>query len=129
MSARTPSYRLHKPSGQAVVTLNGSDLYLGKYGSIESRAEYDRLMAEWLVNGRRLVAATHQTISEVMVGYIRHVDSYYVKNGKPTSEATLIRLALRVLKQLYGHLAGRRLRPAGAEDDPASLHRVGVVSA
>ena len=24
-----PSYRLHKPSGQAVVTLNGRDHYLG----------------------------------------------------------------------------------------------------
>jgi hypothetical protein len=27
MSARTPSYRLHRPSGQAVVTLNGRDFW------------------------------------------------------------------------------------------------------
>ena len=39
MSVRTPSYRLHKPTGQAVVTLSGRDIYLGKYGSIESKAE------------------------------------------------------------------------------------------
>ena len=43
---RTPSYRYHKPSGQAVVTLNGRDIYLGRYGSPETRAEFDRLLAE-----------------------------------------------------------------------------------
>ncbi len=30
---RIPSYRHHKPSGQAVVALNGRDHYLGKYRS------------------------------------------------------------------------------------------------
>jgi hypothetical protein len=29
---RAPSYRRHKPSGQAVVTLSGRDIYLGKWG-------------------------------------------------------------------------------------------------
>src|SRR5262245_16166113 len=51
---RTPSYRLHKPSGQAVVTLDGRDIYLGQYGTPRSRAEFDRILAEWLSNGRRL---------------------------------------------------------------------------
>ena len=37
-----PSYRLHKPSGRGIVTLNGHTYYLtGKYKSSESRAEYD----------------------------------------------------------------------------------------
>ena len=36
---RTPSYRPHKPTGQAVVTLNGRDFYLGRFGSPESRTE------------------------------------------------------------------------------------------
>ena len=47
MSMHTPKYRLHRSTGQAVVTLNGRDLYLGKYGSTESKIEYDRLIAEW----------------------------------------------------------------------------------
>ena len=50
---RTPSYRLHKPSGQAVVTLDGHDVYLGKHDTPQSRQEYDRLVAEWLANSRR----------------------------------------------------------------------------
>jgi hypothetical protein len=109
MSIRTPSYRLHKPTGQAVVTLDGRDL--GKYGSVASRAEYDRLIAEWLANGRRLAPGADATVSELMVGYIRHVDAYYVKGGEPTSEAGLIRLSLRVLKRLYGHTPARDFGP------------------
>lgn len=46
-----PSYR--RARGQAVVTLNGIDFYLGPYGSAQCRAEYDRVTAEWLARGRR----------------------------------------------------------------------------
>jgi hypothetical protein len=49
---RIPSFRLHRPSGQAVVTLSGKDHYLGRHGSPVSRATYERLLAEWLANDR-----------------------------------------------------------------------------
>jgi hypothetical protein len=108
MRPRVPTYRLHKVTGQAVVTLAGRDLYLGKFGSAESRAEYNRVVAEWLASGGLpVVRSLDVTVSELMVGYLRHVDSYYRKDGKPTSEATLIRLALRELKRLYGHTPAR----------------------
>ena len=51
--AHVPSYRLHKATGQAVVTLDGRDFYLGKHGTAESREAYDRMIAEWLASGRR----------------------------------------------------------------------------
>src|SRR5271166_6097771 len=76
---RTPSYRHHKPSGQAVVTLDGRDIYLGRYGSPESRAEFDRLLAEWLSNGRRLPApasGSDLTVNELASAYLDHADSY-----------------------------------------------------
>ena len=45
-----PSYRLHKQSGQAVVTLtlNGvrKDILLGPHGSPESKEEYERVLAQ-----------------------------------------------------------------------------------
>ena len=47
-----PKYRKHRPSGQAVVTLDGRDHYLGPHGSEASLAAYDRLTGEWLANGR-----------------------------------------------------------------------------
>lgn len=58
---RVPSYRLHKQSGQAVVTLpvgqgGRRDVLLGKYGTDESKAEYQRVLVEWEASGRRLPA-------------------------------------------------------------------------
>ncbi|HTK73829.1 MAG TPA: site-specific integrase, partial [Gemmataceae bacterium] len=46
-----PTYRLHKSSGQAIVTLrdqvgNRRDFYLGPYDSPESKTEYNRVLAE-----------------------------------------------------------------------------------
>jgi hypothetical protein len=53
-STRTLGYQVHKPSGQADVTLDGRDCYLGKHGTQESRSAYDRIIAEWLANGPHL---------------------------------------------------------------------------
>jgi hypothetical protein len=69
-STRVPSYRRHKPTGQAVVTLGGRDVYLGKWNSKASRAEYDRLIGEWLANGRRLPSSCNDfTVAELAHGY------------------------------------------------------------
>ena len=56
---RIPAYRLHKQSGQAIVTLSDGfsrrrDILLGRYGSSESRKEYARVLTEWESNSRRL---------------------------------------------------------------------------
>jgi len=50
-NGHVPSYRLHKPSGQARVIINGEHIYLGQYGSAESREKYARLIAEMPANG------------------------------------------------------------------------------
>ena len=52
-SSFVPKYRKHRPSGQAVVTICGVDHYLGPHGTKASRLEYDRLIGEWLQNGRQ----------------------------------------------------------------------------
>ena len=53
-----PKYRKHKQSGQAIVTLGGRDHLLGPHGTKTSKAEYDRLIGEWLQNGRHQCAST-----------------------------------------------------------------------
>ena len=96
-SHRTPSYRLHKPTGQAVVTLEGRDCYLCRHGTPESRAEYDRLLAEWLVSGRlvpKSASGSDLTVNELFVAYHEHAGRYYLKDGKLTSEVRNIGLAL-----------------------------------
>ena len=45
---RIPSYRHHKPSGKAVVTLGGRDYYLGPWNAKASCTEYQRLVGEYL---------------------------------------------------------------------------------
>jgi len=111
-SESTPKYRKHRASGQAIVTLTGRDVYLGPHGSASSKKEYDRVIAEWLSNDRRSSAQTHLvTLVELIAAYWRHVESYYRKDGKPTSEVSSIRDALRQLKDLYGHTPAAEFGP------------------
>lgn len=102
-TARTPSYRLHKPSGRAVVTLDGRDHYLGAHGSQESLEAYDRLVAEWLI--ARISPTSGEatrSVAELILAYWTHAKDYYRKDGAPTSEVGAIKTALRVVRQLYG---------------------------
>jgi integrase len=120
---KTPRYRLHKPTGQAVVRLNGRDHYLGKFGSPESHERYHRLIAEWLTDGRRSAepkgkAPPDLTVNEVVLAFWRHAEQYYRKpDGTPADELANFRDALRPLKDLYG------ATPAG-EFSPVKLKAV-----
>lgn len=111
-----PKYRKHKPSGQAVVTLNGRDHYLGPHNSETSIAEYDRLIAEWLANGRRLSLDDEEasfTVNELIVAYWQHAETYYVKNGEPTDERYALKASLKPLQELYGRTQAREFSPRG----------------
>jgi integrase len=131
----TPAYRLHKPSGQAVVTLNAKDHYLGKFGTPESHALYDQLIARWLANGRQLPpdpvspvtpivavapaslqpavaqAASATVVAEEGPTVNEVVLAYlrhareYYKDSPP--EQDKIKLSVRPLKQLYGRQPAR----------------------
>ncbi|MBI1321674.1 hypothetical protein GC170_00585 [bacterium] len=97
-----PKYRRHKKI-YARVVLNGREIHLGLYDSPESKANYERVVSEWLQTGRktprpkRLATVRKQreesgedrvlTITELAVRYFEHARTYYVKNGQPTSEA------------------------------------------
>jgi integrase len=102
-----PTYCKHKASGQAVVTIDGIDHYLGPHGTKGSRIEYDRQITEWMANGRRLAVGPNSNLSiaELMQRYRQHVREHYVKNGRPTSEQHDIASAMRFVRQLYGETA------------------------
>ena len=101
-----PKYRLYKPKNLGVVRIDGRDHYLGKYGSPESYEKYHRLLAERYARGPGGVPASQDTkplsevltITELGVGYYRHCERYYVKNGKVTNQVRLIRLSLKILR-------------------------------
>src|SRR5262245_19916382 len=110
----TPKYRLHRPSGQAVVTIQGKDRYLGRHGSKASKAEYDRRIAEWLAKGRldhQPPSGTELTITELIATYWPYVERHYRKHNRPTAEQDCIRAALRPLRRLYGHTPATKFGP------------------
>jgi len=119
--ARHPSLRRHKPSRQGVVTLNGSDHYLGHWPAAQNtppaevRAAYDALLAEWLAAGRRPVAAIPPplTVAELILAFWeRHVITHYRHpDGTPTSEQADFKLSLRPLRSLFGKLPAAEFSP------------------
>jgi integrase len=139
---KAPSYRLHKPTGKAVVTLpdgqgDRKDVYLGPYGSPESRRQYARVIIEWESRERtlpppgRLRAGTPDlTVNELLLAYFKeHVESWYVKDGRPTSEQACIRSAAGFVKERYGHLRAAEFGPLAlqAVRDAMIAPRVRVV--
>jgi len=106
-SARIPQYRIHKPTGQGVVRLNGRDFYLGPYGTEKSKAEYQRVIGEWLANNRVLPKANGAgesiTVNEVIAPYLLHAKEYYHSGERATSEYGII-------KQARGYQNQKRLR-------------------
>jgi|GEM_PF-2757329 len=95
-----PGYLHHKSRGIAKVIIHGKTHYLpGPYGSDESRAEYDRLIAEFLLK-KDSPAAVNVTLNRLCVAYVDWAATYYVKDGSETREVGCIRNALRQLVQL-----------------------------
>ena len=103
-SKSLPKYRKHKRSGQAIVTLSGKDFYLGPHSTTASKLEYDRVIGEWLANGRQLVTSETEYImvAQLCLAYWQFAKGYYVKNGKPTDEQACIKTALRDTRAMYG---------------------------
>lgn len=105
---RVPSYRFHKPSGNAVVTISGRDIYLGEHGTAASKEKYDRHISEWLAGGRLALAPSASgenglTIVELIARFMTHATMFYVRpDGTPTSEAKTLAAAMGPLKTLYG---------------------------
>jgi len=106
---RKPSYLLHRPTDQARVRIGGRDHYLGKYGSPESRERYDDLIAEWFAKGD--VSNYRLTVDDLAILFLERAESYYRKDGEPTSEVYSIRLALRPLLAMFGPTRVRDFGP------------------
>lgn len=116
---RIPAYRLHKPSGQARVILDGKHFYLGTFGTAESRQAYARLIAERFSpraepNDDRSASSPRfpdLTINELLVHYLQFAQRYYVKEGAPTKELTCMKEVMGPLRLLYGDIAAAQFGP------------------
>jgi len=118
---RIPKYRHHKARNQAVVRLDGKDHYLGPYDSPASREKYHRLVAEHISRQGSPVIPTAPgqplTVQRLTLAYTDYAESYYLKEGKVTSEVACIEAAVRPLLKLYA-------RTPAAEFGPKALKLV-----
>jgi integrase len=130
---KIPSYRRHRQSGQAVVTLPDGfggrrDVLLGRYGTKESRQEYARVISEWEVTGAAPIATEADlTINELLALYVRHIEAYYRRaDGTPTSEVRNVKMAIRWLRQLYSHTVAREFTSLGLESIRGAMIEAGL---
>jgi hypothetical protein len=115
-TTHVPSYRKHRQSGQAIVTLPDGlggrrDVLLGKYGTKASRMEYARLVAEWEASIRRPPPAPSPR-AEVKRG---------AASTWPCATPTAACPAVRVCRACYGK--------RGEGSDPALAVRLADLSA
>jgi len=113
-STKPPSYRLHKASKQAVVTINGKDHYLGAWESPDSRLRYERLIIAWMAGEPAPApeaSPADVTIAELCVFYLREAETHYQKDGVATSELSNVKRAIRCLVELYAALPAREFSP------------------
>jgi integrase len=100
-----PSYRAHAASGQARVTIDGRDHYLGKYGTPESHSAYERLIGAYMAGGRKLPTAVPTggcTVAQLGDEFLTWAESYYrLPDGTVSRSVENIRAALKPLLALF----------------------------
>ena len=99
-----PTYREHKQSGQAIVTITQGnarrDILLGKYATPESKVEYERVLAQLRTPAGLLGLMQSQspgkadrTLAELLLTYVTHANQHYrLPDGEPTSEIFEVRI-------------------------------------
>lgn len=103
---RTPSYcrqRFADSPDYAYVTINGKRISLGRYDTLESKERYDRLIAQWMLNGRQLpVKQEEALVKNLLAAFYRYAEGYYkTADGTPTSTIFTVRTAVRMLRKYY----------------------------
>lgn len=114
---RVPSYRLHKPTGQAIVVIKRKFYYLGKYGTEESKLKYEKIIGEYLLKGRAAPATPKPTdgqitVRQLLAMYLVHCETYYSRDGELTQEYDEHRYLAAKCDPLVGRIAVEEFTPA-----------------
>ena len=102
-----PSYRLHKPSGQARTIIHRRHIYLGKYNSPESREKNARPPAELSqptsTADESGAATSLMLVSELLLKYLEYTEDYDTVEDKGNKEFPCMITAVKPVNQLYGN--------------------------
>lgn len=97
-----PKLRRHKAKDLAYVCFSGRALYLGKWGSKEAKARYDKLIAEWLDRGRvpppKPGVVTAYRIDDLVADYFEYLEGRFPDSREPERMG----YALDALSGLFG---------------------------
>lgn len=112
---RIPKMQHFRPKNLARVRIAGADgrakvIYLGPWGSEEAQQRYDEVIARYLTSSRN-ADSVNVTLNRLCILFLEHCDAYYVKNGEPTSEVSVIRIALREVVAVCGKLPVSQFSP------------------
>ena len=114
-TARVPKHCLHKPSGRAYVRIRGKVVYVGQYGTADSRQEYGRVVAELAANPAitPTVGTSVLTVVELADAYWTFAQAYYRRrDGTPSGWLRHIHLVLKThLSGLYGRTPATEFGP------------------
>lgn len=112
---RIPRYCIHTAKQLAYVRLNEEMIYLGPPGSPQSKAQYDRLIAEWIAGGRTYIKPSERegvSVNEILLAYRRFAETYYANaDGPNAAELERINLAIRPITELYGDTTAKDFGP------------------
>jgi integrase len=120
-----PRYRLHKQSGQAVVSLpigDGKyrDVLLGPFESEESNREYTRVINEWVAAGQHPLPrkiggrCPSLSVSELVLRFWKYAEQHYrLVDGSLSGELNHFKYALAPLVDLYGGKPAVEFGPLG----------------
>ncbi len=128
-SKSAPSYRLHKRSGQAIVTIRGKMHYLGKFDSEESHQAYKRLLLEkWSGPGEDPKPETEPVEGPVTISHlaIEFGKAAKKKYGEKPEWNNQIRPVLKIIRATYGDLEAAEFGPARFEAYRQDLVRQGL---
>jgi integrase len=115
-----PSYRHHRARNCGVVTIDGKDYYLGRYGTPASKQKYAALIRAWQERQQQAIPPTEEplrpterpTINELILAYLKHASAYYKLHHGENKEAGCIDDALKVLQECgYGGEPADAFRP------------------
>lgn len=128
-----PKYEEYKARGCARVRIDGRAIYIpGPYGSADSRAEYDRIVAEYLAARGALTPPAGPdgpgtSVDDLLLAYLLHARAYYRGgDGRPTAEVQNLTDAVTPVSKLYGETPAAEFGPLALEAARAAMVRSGL---
>lgn len=102
-----PQHCHHRPTKTGYVRLSGKSYCTGRWATPESEAKYDRLVQEWIANGRQSLEpqldSDAYVVSDLLADFWTHAKVHYRHpDGTPTGELGNIRYAFKPMRAMFG---------------------------